>query len=45
MPVLQLMMSDLREDKQYLSDHPGATPITTSQVSPVMGRLELFTFL
>ncbi|KAJ4830612.1 Ras- C3 botulinum toxin substrate 2 [Turnera subulata] len=24
---------DLRDDKQYLIDHPGATPITTSQAS------------
>lgn len=33
---LNLMMSDLREDKQYLSDHPGATPISTAQVSPLL---------
>lgn len=25
--------TDLREDKQYLINHPGATPITTAQVS------------
>ncbi|KAJ0818300.1 putative small GTP-binding protein [Helianthus annuus] len=27
---------DLREDKQYLSDHPNVTPITTSQVSRIV---------
>ncbi|KAG1334967.1 Rac-like GTP-binding protein RAC2 [Cocos nucifera] len=25
--------ADLRDDKQFLIDHPGATPITTSQAS------------
>lgn len=25
--------ADLREDEQYFLDHPGATPITTAQVS------------
>jgi len=25
------LAADLREDRQYLIDHPGATPITTAQ--------------
>ena len=28
-----LLNTDLREDKQYLIDHPGATPISTAQAS------------
>ncbi|KAH9742773.1 Rac-like GTP binding protein [Citrus sinensis] len=31
--VLVGTKQDLREDKQYLINHPGATPITTAQVS------------
>lgn len=27
------MVADLRDDKQYLIDHPGATPIATAQAS------------
>lgn len=27
------IIADLREDKQFLIDHPGATPITTAQAS------------
>ncbi|CAN4078855.1 unnamed protein product [Withania somnifera] len=34
-PTIQIVLVgtklDLREDKQYLSDHPGATPISTAQ--------------
>lgn len=28
------MATDLRDDKQFFVDHPGAVPITTAQVSP-----------
>lgn len=28
------MLADLRGDKQYLGDHPNATPITTAEVYP-----------
>ena len=31
---------DLRDDKQFCIDHPGAVPITTAQVSIVLGALE-----
>lgn len=33
--LLQLarQLADLRDDKQFFADHPGAAPITTSQVS------------
>lgn len=27
----ELSSADLREDKHFLADHPGATPITTAQ--------------
>lgn len=40
-----LIMPDLREDKQYLSDHPGATPISTAQVSPIIDLQSLANFL
>ncbi|KAJ0868606.1 putative small GTP-binding protein [Helianthus annuus] len=26
---------DLHDDKQFLTDHPGAVPITTAQVAPI----------
>lgn len=26
---------DLRDDEQYLTDHPGAVPITTAQVNVI----------
>lgn len=29
---LQNVETDLREDKQFLSDHPAAVPITNAQV-------------
>jgi len=31
--LLYYWLADLREDRQYLIDHPGATAITTAQVS------------
>ena len=30
--ILPIMASDLRDDKQFFIDHPGAVPITTAQV-------------
>lgn len=30
---INLLCVDLREDKQYLNEHPGIVPITTAQVS------------
>lgn len=30
---VNLLCVDLREDKQYLNEHPGIVPITTAQVS------------
>jgi len=27
-----MLLSDLREDKHYLMDHPGLVPVTTAQV-------------
>jgi len=27
-----ILRTDLREDKHYLLDHPGAVPVTTAQV-------------
>jgi hypothetical protein len=27
-----ILCTDLREDKHYLLDHPGAVPVTTAQV-------------
>jgi hypothetical protein len=33
-----MLLTDLREDKHYLMDHPGLVPVTTAQVY-VMNRV------
>ena len=34
--ICDCIAADLRDDKQYLIDHPGATPIATAQASPLI---------
>lgn len=36
-----LKYADLREDKQFFMDHPGAVPITTAQVRNAIDFLSL----
>lgn len=33
---------DLRDDKQFLADHPGAVPITTAQVCAVASHVQIY---
>lgn len=39
---LNLLLLDLRDDKQFFIDHPGAVPITTAQVYCPLPYKELF---
>jgi len=39
------LSADLREDKQFFMDHPGAVPITTAQVQSTINFLSPTPFL
>ncbi|PKI52855.1 hypothetical protein CRG98_026686 [Punica granatum] len=46
MPMLALWAKlDLRDDKQFFLDHPGAVPITTAQVRCSLPRWFCFLFI
>lgn len=34
--------ADLRDDKQFFVDHPGAVPITTAQVKNIIPHIQIF---
>lgn len=35
------LLTDLRDDKQFFIDHPGAVPMSSAQVRVVAGDLQL----
>lgn len=36
------LQTDLREDKQFFMDHPGAVPIPTAQVNTALLQIDYF---